>query len=550
MAPLQSVADFYAAQQQRTLAATLAARAEWSKLSKPDDFGRVANRLLGLIGSAQLGAARDGVAMVPAALEESGFAEPQLARVDPAGFAGWASDGRTMESLLWQAPRIADEAGGPLVQRMAAGSNWLDLMVHQQIIDAGRGASGVTITATRNAGWVRYVNPPCCQNCAVLAGKFFRHNAGFERHWRCDCQHRPASESEPPEGYTDTIQPDQIHDLTEAQRKAVEDGADLNQVVNAYRRVTPSRRTQMFTTTEGTTRRGWASYVRRNIDREQGVATAETATNVGRRGAVGNYTVRRTQARMSPELVYKVARNREEAILLLQKNGYVVGDLRQIAKHATGTMRSIAEREAAKAAAKRYAIDELTDAEADDLLMKLTDEGDWEGAERVGELIDARAKAAKPKPFTPDPSDAHNPQTYEWFEALSEDEQFAFLDRLPNSQSFMENQWAHANARSAPKRAAIPTEREIRAEWDAWIETDWVKLEEATNGVTLTREARAAGHRTRDLYRANPTTARKWASEEVRRYWDANGRMTYESFKAGYAGGVESLGKSTAEYWA
>lgn len=204
---------------------------------------------------------------------------------------------------------------------------------------------------------------------------------------------------------------------------------------------------------------------------------------------------------------------------------------------------------AAQSVAK-YSIDGLTSAEADDLLMKLTEAGDWEGAERVGELIDAQVAAATPKPWAPDVLDAYNPQTYEWFEGLSENDQYAFIDRLPNGQSFMENQWAFINAKSAPKRAAIPTERQIRAEWDAYIESEWVRIEEATNGVTLTRDAVRAGRRTRDLLRANPKTARKWASEEVRRYWDENGRMTYESFKAGYSGGVESLGKTSSEFWA
>lgn len=171
---------------------------------------------------------------------------------------------------------------------------WLDLAIQRQISDTGRLASGTAIAATRNTGYVRYVNPPCCQDCAILAGRWYRHSAGFQRHHRCDCQHRPASSREVPAGYTDTIALDQIRDLTAAQRKAIDDGADLNQVVNAYRRQTPSRRHRMQTTTEGTSRAGW----------------------YGRTGRGGR--------RLTPEAIYTQARSREEAVRLLADYGYLI----------------------------------------------------------------------------------------------------------------------------------------------------------------------------------------------------------------------------------
>jgi hypothetical protein len=323
----RSVADLYAAQQRRTAAAILAARGEWSKLSKPDDFGRIANRLLALVMSAQLGSARDGAAMVPAALAETGYPERSLARVNPSAFAGWASDGRSLESLLWLTPSIAQDAGMQIPVQMAAGQNFLDLLLQRQISDAGRGAAGVAITATRNTGWVRYVNPPCCQRCAILAGRVYRFSHGFQRHFRCDCQMRPVSDREPPDGYTETVSLDQIHDLTDAQRRAVEDGADLNQVVNAYRE-RMSGRDKMMTTTEGTTRRGWASHVRRSIDTERGTATVETVAR-----SHGTRNVARTPRRLTPEAIYQQAGDdRQKAIRLLTENGYLVGDLRSLAR--------------------------------------------------------------------------------------------------------------------------------------------------------------------------------------------------------------------------
>lgn len=201
----------------------------------------------------------------------------------------------------------------------------------------------------------------------------------------------------------------------------------------------------------------------------------------------------------------------------------------------------------------RYSIDALDDDAADALLSKLADDGDWEGAERVSELIDARIAdrpAAMPKLWAPDPHDAFNPQTFDWYEALPEDEQYAFLDKMRDASRFQENQWAHINAGTAPKRAPIPTERQIRAEWDAYVESEWVRLEEATNGVVLSREAAAAGHTARDLLRVNAKTARKWASEETRRYWDDNGRLTYDAFRAGYTGDTGALESARQGFWA
>ncbi len=206
-----------------------------------------------------------------------------------------------------------------------------------------------------------------------------------------------------------------------------------------------------------------------------------------------------------------------------------------------------------KAAAEvvELSIDGLDDDAIDALMDRLAGAGDWVGAERVQELADARRAALKPTPWKPDPSDPFNPQTYEWFEGLDVDEQIDFLGPMRNREMFEQQQWSHINAKSAPKRGSIPLVREMRAEWDAFVEVEWVRLEEVTNGVTLTAEARAAGIRTRDLYRTKSTRmARKWASEEVRRYWDENGRMTFESFRAGYTGGLEALGAQRAGFWA
>ena len=176
------------------------------------------------------------------------------------------------------------------------------------------------------------VNPPCCQRCAVLAGKHFKWNQGFQRHPRCDCRHIPFAESDPFDPGIH-IGPDDVKDLTKAQRMAIDDGADMNQVINSRR--AGSRRGLGMSTTEGTTLSGWASQVRRELARQRGEVAKETSTKVGRRGYVQNYVVRRTGARPTPEAIYRFAESREEAIKLLAANGYIVADMSTIARLAT-----------------------------------------------------------------------------------------------------------------------------------------------------------------------------------------------------------------------
>ena len=306
----QATADLYRVNRLRYALLLRAILAEWARLTPSNDWDaawRVAGpRITGLVTAAQAGAAADGARSVGLAFAELGVDEVPLATVVPAAFAGVASDGRPLDSLMRQSVATA-RAAGSAEEGLAAGSRWLAIATKLQLNDAARQATATTIVATPGAGWVRYVSPPCCQDCAVQAGKWFRWNQGFLRHPNCDCVHRPAHSSEQPASYTETVPIDQIHDLTEAQRMALEDGADISQVVNAYRRaardksgrVAEGARERMGFTTEGTTPRGWASYV----------ARAD-----GRSGP-----------RPTPELIYRNARTRQEAVDLLHRFGYVVG---------------------------------------------------------------------------------------------------------------------------------------------------------------------------------------------------------------------------------
>lgn len=303
---------------------------EWAEMG--DDFDaswrRVGPRLVTVVTAAQLGAATDGAAYVPEALAASGHRIEPIAPVNVRAFAGAATSVDplaygSLEALLYGAVTHArTAAASSLAERLAVGRTFLDTAIHTQIADAARMSAGVAINARPHVGWVRMVNPPCCQRCALLAGKFFKSNRGFARHPRCDCRHIPQLESDPmARGIR--IGPDDVKDLTIAQRRAISDGADMNQVINANRK--GQRTADGLYTLEGTTRRGWASQVKREVARQKGELAKETTTSVGQRGSVKNYTVRRVGPRPTPEGIYRFASTREEAIDLLRANGYFVG---------------------------------------------------------------------------------------------------------------------------------------------------------------------------------------------------------------------------------
>jgi hypothetical protein len=309
----QSTADHYAEQQRLAVATLLATRRAWSRIGDLDaGWPAVSRRLVLLVTAAQLAAARSSETYVPAVLAELGIDETAVATTVAATFAGTASDGRPLGTLLYGAVTTAKTARGRGLSRpdaVEAGSRWLDMAVQTQVADAERAATGVQIV-TRPAvtGWVRMLSPPSCDRCTVLAGKFFRWNRGFPRHPGCDCRHIPATEAVADDLRLDprkAVEAGQVTNLSVADRRAiVEDGADPAQVINARRGMETAsvygRRLKV--TTEGVTRRGVA----------------------GRQMAAQGESYTRTP-RLRPEAIYGLAGDdRDEAVRLLRRFGYLI----------------------------------------------------------------------------------------------------------------------------------------------------------------------------------------------------------------------------------
>lgn len=234
----QAVLSHYR-ERQRLIVATLAlVRREWAQMGDDLDssWSRVGPRISLLTSSAQLGAAQSGSAYVSEALAQQRQSVTPTARFDPSGLAGVASDGRTLDELLYSAvihARTAKAAG--LQDRLRIGGVWLDSIVQTQVSDAARDGAKVAMTVRPGVRYVRFVNPPCCQRCAVLSGEAREYSHPFQRHPRCDCSMVPTTVANP-NFAGEKLNASNVTDLTQKQKDALADGANFHSTINNYQR--------------------------------------------------------------------------------------------------------------------------------------------------------------------------------------------------------------------------------------------------------------------------------------------------------------------------
>lgn len=272
------------------------------------DWALVATRALDIMRAALVEAARAAQRYVTAAVRAWGARPNPFGQVAERAFAATASDGRPLDTLLsypdFEARALEDQ-GMTHEQTRAVGERHLERIVATQVADAARVSTGVALANDRAAeGYIRLLTLPSCNRCIILAGQFYRWNKGFERHPQCDCVHQIATE------VVDPPSPRAVYDnLTDEERRkagwsghdqrALDDGADLNQVTNykrALKTVTIAGRPTK-TTTVGTSRRGLA----------------------GKRGA---------RVRLTPESVYleadRLGWTRDATLAELKRHGYIL----------------------------------------------------------------------------------------------------------------------------------------------------------------------------------------------------------------------------------
>ncbi|MEU0081376.1 hypothetical protein ABZY58_26040 [Micromonospora tulbaghiae] len=327
------------------------ARQLWARVD-PDNIGRSwATQLVDLVpitNAAQFAAAVTADSYLDAVLDAQGADPAPRARVVPAALAGVASDGRPLPSLLYE-PAIttltAIGAGVDVHRALAGGYATLETVVRTQVADAGRVADHVAMAVRDADGYVRMVVGDTCGRCVVLAGRRYRSAEAFDRHPCCDCVHVPAAEdtidaiATNPRTWFDSLSPEeQDRQFTKAGAASIRLGADIGQVVNARRgalglapagaRITAAEARmlrgdrdrgrldtrdvygrQIYTTTEGTTTRGVAGV--RLGARERGIKDG------------GRYRQARTPRLMPESILAAAGDDRDEAIRLLRRFGYI-----------------------------------------------------------------------------------------------------------------------------------------------------------------------------------------------------------------------------------
>lgn len=348
---------FYARQQAIAQRASARVRQLWRQIDRGDISGswqELAPQLIEAVSDAQTKAAALADPYLDAVLAAEGADPVAAGRVVPGALAGIASDGRPLISLLYQ----------PVIDwkvRMAAGQSMEDAfrgslasalrITGTQVTDAGRGATGTAMAGRRTIqGYVRVVQPPACARCVILAGREYGWNKGFQRHPRCDCIHLPTTlvarnqnrgrlgsdsftpTTRPGSGSPGFIDPrayfnslsraEQQRVFGEAGARAIRDGADLAQIVNARRGMSlmTAYGRRVLATSEGATRRGaFYRLERARTEERTGIRFARDRTEA-RRG-LPRFELR--TPRLMPEEIYRLAESRDEAIRLLRRFGYL-----------------------------------------------------------------------------------------------------------------------------------------------------------------------------------------------------------------------------------
>jgi hypothetical protein len=288
------------------------------------------SRIVVLLAAIQQIGAAEAEGYVLAALDAQNIDSDSYGQVRPDGFAGFASDGRPLDSLIYQpvpATLTAIEAGASQAQALATGWACLDMILSTQVADSFRSSASVAYaTKPKVTQYVRMLVPPSCSRCAILAGTY-SYRTAFRRHPRCDCISIPATEStssdlvtdarvDPKDYFSSLSRAEQDRVFTEGGAQAIRDGADIYRIVNARRKSAGLRS---------------AAENQLGLLRQQGILGDVRAL-----GGNPRITFTRTvsqdrrdkRVRVMPETIYRIARDRDHAIELLKASGYITEDYR------------------------------------------------------------------------------------------------------------------------------------------------------------------------------------------------------------------------------
>lgn len=122
-----------------------------------------------------------------------------------------------------------------MLDSITADLEWeFERLVASLVQDAARAAQVVDVATRPRIVHVRHLNLPSCSRCAVLAGRIYRFSEGFKRHPGCDCVMIPTTVAAPDLHYdpAQLVRDGLVTGLSKADQKALDAGADFNQIVN------------------------------------------------------------------------------------------------------------------------------------------------------------------------------------------------------------------------------------------------------------------------------------------------------------------------------
>lgn len=330
MSPSPEAVAHIEARRRLALATALATHRMWRQVDHANLYQSwlgLAGNVLGVVMGGQLAAAQ---MTTPWLTDLLGADEdrPDADTVNARAFTGVDGSGRPLAGVLmapiWTALRLVTQ-GRPLLQAMVAGQGLLDAIVATAVADAGRAADSVGMTATPAVtGYIRVVEGGACDRCIVLAGNEYQTDKAFLRHPRCHCGMEPVTREHRPKPASPKELVERMSDAQkrktfgEAGAKALAEGADLGQLVNARRGMQSATvfGQKLQITSEGTTRRGFAA---RRLATEKGFTKAPGSRN----GTATTSRLRSRTPRLMPEEIFRIADDRTHAVRLLRLHGYI-----------------------------------------------------------------------------------------------------------------------------------------------------------------------------------------------------------------------------------
>lgn len=245
----EASANQYRAQQAITGTTAKAVSRLWSRMGTDFDvsWSTIAPQMREVVETGRAAAVAVAVPYTASVLAETGQVAEPIGPLAPAAFLASAPDGRPIGSMLEQSvvkAKVAVGSGMTPDRALFAAGQWLTMATLTTLADTRRMVYQADIIQRPTlTGFTRMLNPPSCKDCAILAGKWFRWNTGFERHPNCDCIHIPAAENiagdlrTDPNALFDSMTPaEQEKTFGRSEARALREGADIYKVVNQSNR--------------------------------------------------------------------------------------------------------------------------------------------------------------------------------------------------------------------------------------------------------------------------------------------------------------------------